>query len=134
MRILSNWVHVANVPKKPAHMAMKIVNATNDVSTAAANVNASDTNETNTKMTTAKMNTLLENRECSKLLMMDRNLQQISYATGKDAENVSKNLLMLLVRSKHPLDDLLIKRNLRLLKSKFLSLWWKRYDMRIWKA
>jgi hypothetical protein len=101
-------------------MAMKIVNATNDVSTAAMNVNANDTNETNTKMTTAKMNTLLENRECSKLLLMGRNLRQILYATGKDAESVSKNLLMLLVCSKHLLNDLLFHGNLRFLKSKFL--------------
>jgi hypothetical protein len=107
-------------------MAMKIVNATNDVSIVATNVNASDTNETNTKMTTAKMNTLLENRECSKLLLMGRNPRQILYAIGKDAESVSKTLLMRLVRSKHPLDDLLMQRNLRFLESKFLSVWWKR--------
>jgi hypothetical protein len=122
----SDWVRVADVSKKPARMAMKIVNATNDVSIVATNVNASDTNETNTKMTTAKMNTLLENRECSKLLLMGRNPRQILYAIGKDAESVSKTLLMRLVRSKHPLDDLLMQRNLRFLESKFLSVWWKR--------
>jgi hypothetical protein len=112
-------LHAADVSKKPAHMAMKIVNATNDVSTAVTNVNASDMNEMNTKMTTAKTNTLLENRECSKLLLMGRNLQQILYATEKDVENVSRNLLMLLVRSEHPLDDLLMQKCLRFLESKF---------------
>jgi hypothetical protein len=93
-------------------MAMKIVNDSNDVSTAVANVNASGTNEMNTKMMTAKMNTLLERRECLKLLSMGRNLWQILYATVKDAESVSRNLPMLLVRLRYPLDDLLMQRNL----------------------
>jgi hypothetical protein len=112
--------YILTISKKPAHMAMKIVNAMNDVSTAVMNVNASETNGTNTKMTTAKMNTLLGNRECSKLLLMGRNLLQILYATGIDVENVSRNLLMLLVRSKHLLDDLLMQQYLRFLESRFL--------------
>ena len=101
-------------------MAMKIVNGSNDVSTAVVNANASDTNEMNTRMMTAKMNTLPENPECSKLLSMGRNLWQILCATVKDAESVSRNLLMLLVRLRYPLDDLLMQQNLRFLKSKFL--------------
>jgi hypothetical protein len=105
-------------------MAMKIANGSNDVSIVAVNVNASDTNVTNTKMTTAKMNLLLENRECSKLLLMGRNLRQILYATEIDAESVSRSLSMLLVRSKHTLGDLFMQRNLRF-SEKVFFLWWK---------
>ena len=99
---------------------MKIVNVANDVSTAVANVNASDTTETNTKMMTAKMNTLPVNHECSKLPPMGRNLLQILFATGKDAESVSRNLLTLLVRFRYPLHDLSMQRNLRFWKSEFI--------------
>lgn len=83
---------------------MKIVNAVSGVSTAAANVNASDVNEMNTKMMTAKTNTLPEHLGCLKLQPMGRNLRQTLYATESDAESASRNLLMLLVGTRHFLD------------------------------
>jgi len=101
-------------------MVMKIVNVANDVSTAVANVNASDTTETNTKMMTAKTNMLPANHECSRLPPMGSNLLQILFATGKDAESVSRNLLTLLVRFRYPLHDLSMQRNLRLWKSEVI--------------
>lgn len=98
-------------------MTMKIVNAVSGVSTAVANVSASDVNETNTKMMIAKTNTLLEHHACLKLRPMGRNLRQTLYATENDAESASRNLLMLLVRSKRLLDDHLMQRNLNFLES-----------------
>lgn len=84
---------------------MKIANAVSGVSTAVANVNASDVNEMNTKMMIAKTNMLLEHRACLKLQPKGRNLRQTLCVTGNDVESASRNPLMLLVGTRCFLDD-----------------------------